>query len=67
MSTGRGRNVQLSTEAGSSPGDGFFALAHGVGVGMLGCGLLWTWLFPVFVLIWFLRAKVRAEVASWAG
>ena len=42
-------------------------MAHGFDVGVLGCGLLWTLLFPAFMLIWFLRAKVRTEVATWAG
>ncbi len=58
---------QASTEAGNSGAGGFFALAQGLGVGVIGCGLLWAWVFPVFVLIWFLRAKVRTEVATWAG
>ena len=58
---------QAATATDTSPGDGFFVVAHGFDVGVLGCGLLWTLLFPAFMLIWFLRAKVRTEVATWAG
>lgn len=31
----------------------------------LGFGLLWAWALPVFVLIWFMRPKIRAEVRAW--
>lgn len=29
-------------------------------------GLVWGWALPVFLLVWFSRKKVRAEVAGWA-
>lgn len=30
-------------------------------------GLVWGWALPVFMLIWFARGKIRAEVATWDG
>ena len=33
---------QALTEAGNSGAGGFFALAQGLGVGVIGCGLLWA-------------------------
>ncbi len=32
----------------------------------LGVGLCWGWALPIFMLIWFTRGKIRAEVAEWA-
>ncbi len=29
-------------------------------------GLIWGWALPVFLLVWFSRKNVRAEVAGWA-
>ena len=28
-------------------------------------GILWGWAFPVFILIWFSRQKIRTEAAGW--
>lgn len=28
-------------------------------------GLLWGWAFPMFVLIWFRRKKIKSELAGW--
>ncbi len=29
--------------------------------------LLWGWLLPIFLLIWFARPSIREEVSGWAG
>jgi hypothetical protein len=36
-------------------------------VGTLGVafGVLWGWAFPVFLLIWLSRGKIKAEIAEW--
>lgn len=36
-------------------------------VGGTACALLWGWALPIFMLIWFARGKIRAEVATWGG
>ncbi len=46
------------------PMGGTFYAAMGV-FGMA-VGLLWGWAFPIFVLIWFRRKKIKSEVAGWA-
>ncbi len=50
--------------AGSMPG--FLpALMQAMGVVGLVVGLLWGWALPVFMLIWFSRRKIKAEIAQW--
>ncbi|MEE9128565.1 MAG: hypothetical protein V3T84_00995 [Phycisphaerales bacterium] len=50
--------------AGSMPG--FLpALMQAMGAVGLVVGLLWGWALPVFMLIWFSRRKIKAEVAQW--
>ena len=41
---------------------GFF---QGIAISSVGCGLLFAWVLPVFVLIWFSRDKIKQEVATW--
>lgn len=36
------------------------------GVFTIVLGILWGWALPVFLLIWFARSKIKAEVAGWA-
>ncbi len=36
------------------------------GVFAIVVGILWGWALPVFLLIWFSRGKIKAEVAGWA-
>ncbi len=36
------------------------------GVFTIVLGILWGWALPVFLLIWFSRSKIKAEVARWA-
>ena len=43
-------------------GGSFFALMGVVGVVF---GILWSCAYPVFLLIWFSRAKVRSEYTRW--
>jgi len=42
---------------------GFMSVASGVGVALGAC---WGWALPVFMLVWFTRGKIKAEVAEWA-
>ena len=30
-------------------------------------GLIWSWGPPIFTLVWFSRAQIKAEVASWSA
>ncbi len=43
-------------------GNTFYAAMGVVGMAF---GLLWGWAFPVFVLIWFRRKKIKSQVAGW--
>ena len=43
-------------------GGGIFAA---VGVFSIVFGLVWGWALPVFLLIWFARATIKAETAEW--
>jgi len=47
----------------SSPVGGSFFVAVSV-FGML-VGILWGWAFPIFLLVWFSRAKIKAEYLRW--
>ena len=41
-------------------------LMDAFGAAGLGVGVCWGWLLPIFMLIWFTRGKIKAEVAEWA-
>ncbi len=43
-------------------GTGFMSAMFIVGYAL---GLLWGWAYPIFLLIWLSRGKVKEEVASW--
>ncbi len=43
------------------------AFATGMGLLTLCVSVLWGWAFPVFMLIWLYRRKIRAEMAGWTA
>jgi len=47
---------------GASSSGGFFEFVTAIGVGV---SVLWGWALPVFLIIWFNRGSIRAEVRSW--
>ena len=50
--------------AGNMPG--FLpALMQAMGAVGLVIGLIWGWALPIFMLIWFSRRKIKAEIAQW--
>lgn len=46
----------------SGMGSGFLVL---IGIISVVFGILWGWAFPVFLLVWLSRAKIKAETAAW--
>ncbi|HSW46695.1 MAG TPA: hypothetical protein VLM89_14125 [Phycisphaerae bacterium] len=40
-------------------------MAGGIAAGSAACGLMFGCAFPVFMLIWFARRKIKDEVAGW--
>lgn len=54
---------QMSQQNSPLPGAPFLDVMVFVGVVI---GLLWSCTFPVFVLIWFSRGKVKAEYCQWS-
>ena len=56
----------LASDPGASVPTGFFRFFESLGAVSVGCGLLWAWALPIFLIIWFLRAPVKAEVERWA-
>lgn len=42
------------------------SLMTAMAVGVAVVGLLWGLALPVFILVWFLRPKIKAEVAAWS-
>ena len=44
---------------------GFLGLMQGFGVVMVAVGWLLSAIWPVFLLIWFRRAKIRASMGAW--
>ncbi len=44
---------------------GFDAMIKGFSMAGVLIGMLWAWALPMFMLIWFARAKIRQEVTSW--
>jgi len=57
------REAMAAQPGGSPPfGDAFIYAMMGVGICF---GLVWGWALPVFMLIWFSRKKIKAEVAEW--
>ncbi len=61
---------EANLEAMSRQTPGMAAMPGGVTDAMLVggtvIGLLWSWAFPVFVLIWLARKTVKAETGSWS-
>lgn len=56
--------VEDPNMAGNMPG--FLpALMQAMGAVGLVFGLIWGWALPIFMLIWFSRRKIKAEVAQW--
>lgn len=43
---------------------GFMQGMAGIGVCV---GLVWGWALPIFMLIWFSRARIKEETASWSA
>jgi len=43
-------------------GGGFFEV---FGVAAIAFGVIWGWALPIFFLIWFARATIKAETAEW--
>ncbi len=44
-------------------GPGFFEIMGAFGIVV---GIVWGWALPVFLIVWFSRSKIRAEVADWS-
>ena len=69
VSTIMSYSIQMEQfEAMANQGGNAAAAMQGMRVGgMIGTcfGLAWAWALPVFFLIWFSRAKIKAEVATW--
>lgn len=55
---------KFSQQAGNAMpgGTGIFAAIH---VFTIGATIAWGWALPVFLLIWFSRAKVKQETVQW--
>ena len=45
-------------------GPGFFKATGALGVVL---GIAWGWALPVFMIVWFCRAKIRADIAAWSA
>ena len=50
-------------QAPAGPPPGFVDFISRAG---LAFAIIWGWALPVFVLVWFNRQKIRAEVAQWS-
>lgn len=48
--------------AGGQFGSGFYTMTAVLSIGF---GLLWGWAYPVFLLIWFGRRKIKDQIATW--
>lgn len=42
------------------------SLFHAIGWIGIAIGVAWAWALPVFVLIWFGRARIRRQIAEWS-
>lgn len=40
-------------------------LMRGAAIFGIALGLLWQWALPIFMIVWFSRAPIRASVARW--
>lgn len=58
--------AQLATMAEQGGGFVGSGLVEAIGAASIGLSVVWGWALPVFVLIWFSRAKIKAEVAGWS-
>jgi hypothetical protein len=45
---------------------GMAAMGGAFGIAVIVFTVVWGWAYPVFLLIWFRRPKIRAEVETWA-
>jgi hypothetical protein len=54
-------------QSGSGPlaGAGMGGMLDAMSAAGAVIGVLWGWALPIFMLIWFMRAKVRNELATW--
>jgi len=54
----------ISRQQGSAPGAFEGMMWFSIGFGLC-AGLVWSLALPIFLLIWFSRDKIKAEVATW--
>lgn len=49
------------------PMSGMAAIMSAVGVVSIALGVIWGWILPVFMLIWFARPRIARQVRAWRG
>lgn len=63
------KTVEMTQAAQSQPtnpaGPDIAAMVQSFSVLMVGAGVCWLWILPVFILIWFARQPIKAEIANW--
>ncbi len=55
--------LKVQAAQGATPPPGFMS---GFAAASIAVGLLWGWAFPVFMIVWLSRTKIRAQVADWS-
>jgi len=58
--------MQDSPEMQQIPAGLFSVIGSVGGVFTVALTLIWGWAYPVFILIWFSRRRIKDEVAAWA-
>ena len=58
---------QAAADSGQAMPGGFLVFMESLGAVGMGCGLVWSWALPIFMIVWFLRTPVREEVERWAA
>lgn len=56
---------QMEAVVASTPAPMPSGFASGIAAASMCFAVVWGWALPVFVLIWFSRGKIKAEVATW--
>lgn len=57
--------AQLGAMNAAAPTSMPAGVTTGMVAGGMCFGIVWGWALPIFVLIWFSRSRIKAEVATW--
>lgn len=67
ISYGASKKMTSTLMSGDDMPEGMDGMMSGIAAGGAVVGTLWAWALPIFLIVWFLRKPVVAEIQSWAA